>query len=494
MVLAGGDAPGMHVLLAASEFHPYSKTGGLADAVAALGRWLARDGIEVTVVTPYYRTVRQKSGEMESANWRFAVPLGGSLCEGSFRIARPEPNLTVWFVDQPEFFDRAELYNQGIADYPDNADRFALFAKAAVLVAKHHPNPPDIIHCHDWQAGLIPLLVQHGRVSGIWRGAPRTLFSIHNLAYQGWFPASSWALTDLPEKWFHLESASHHGKFNFLKSGLCLSDALATVSPTYAAEITTPEFGCGLEGLLRRRRADLRGILNGVDYSEWKTQGNPALPFGYDISNLEGKAANKRTLQAEMGLPEAAGVPLISNISRLTWQKGSDLLIEAVSALMAEEPFQFIALGNGDPPLEAALRELAAKLPERVGVRIGFDSGLAHRIEAGSDFFVMPSRFEPCGLNQMYSLRYGTPPLVRATGGLDDSVVDPREDVDRTNGIKFEEASTEALIQALRKALALYAIPEAYSFFQRNAMSADFSWARQVQDYVAYYQEILQLD
>ncbi|KAB2662372.1 MAG: glycogen synthase, partial [Verrucomicrobia bacterium] len=431
----------MHVLLAASELHPFSKTGGLADAVAALAQAVARSGIRVSVVTPLYRGIAARFPGIRPSDWRFDVPMGARLVPGSFRCFEATPNLTYWFVDQPGYFDRAGLYNEAHRDYPDNPARFLFLAKSALLLARHHPEPPAIVHAHDWQLGMLPLLVHHGRVSGGWPGAPRTVFTIHNLAYQGSFPVEAWSLTNLPLGWFHLESAAHFGRLNFLKGALCLADSLTTVSPRYAEEICTPEYGCGLEGVLRRRGHDLTGILNGVDYAEWNTTSNPALPHAYDAFHLAGKAANKAALQAELGLPVRDDIPLFGNITRLTEQKGCDLVLGALEALLPDEQFQFAVLGNGDPLLEASFGSLAARFPRQVVARIGFDAKLAHRIEAGSDFYVMPSRFEPCGLNQMYSLRYGAVPVVRATGGLDDSVVDPRADADLATGIKFTDIS-----------------------------------------------------
>lgn len=481
----------MHVLLVASEFHPYSKTGGLADAAGALARWLARAGVQVSVVTPFYRMVQRKAPTLQRPGWRFAIPLEDSLVEGEFHVAHTEPNLRIWFVEQPEFFDRAELYNEGIQDYPDNAERFVFFSKAAVLLARYLPDPPQIVHCHDWQTGLVPLFIQYQRTTTVWKNPPRTLFTIHNLAYQGWFPPSVWGLTNLPDSWFHLESASHFGRFNFLKAGLCLADFLSTVSRTYADEITTPEFGCGLDGLLGRRRSDLVGILNGVDYGEWNTSNNPALAYSFGPDALDGKTEIKKALQSELGLPVLPECPLFSNISRLTWQKGCDFLYEALEALLPDNSFQFVGLGNGDPDLETALSELASRHPEKVAAHVGFNAALAQRLEAGSDFFIMPSRFEPCGLNQMYSLRYGAIPLVRATGGLEDSVVDPRDDANTATGIKFHEPTAAALAHAVRKALALYENPEAYRFIQRNGMQADFSWERRVREYIRLYENLV---
>ena len=484
--------PPLRLLHAASELHPFSKTGGLADMVGALSQALARAGHRVHVVTPLYRGIRQRYPAIQPAQWRFDLNLGQGPVSGQFYRLDPEPRLTLWFVDQPAFFDRPGLYNERLQDYPDNAARFAFFARAAALLVRHLPEPPQIVQAHDWQAALLPMIIRHGCVAEGWRFTPKTLLTIHNLAYQGGFPPSQWPVTGLPPQWFHLESALHYGQLNFLKGGLALTDALTTVSPTYAREICTPEYGCGLDGLLRRREYELTGILNGVDYEEWNTTHNPALVAPYDVDHLDGKRTNKLALQKELGLPVDPDVPLFVNITRLAEQKGADLLPEALQLLRASgQRFQFALLGSGDPKLEEILVAQGRQFPESLAIRIGFDPKLAHRIEAGGDFYVMPSRFEPCGLNQLYSLRYGTIPIVRATGGLEDSVIDPREKPDRATGIKFRDANSVALANALRKALALQSEPELLARFRRRGMLTDYSWTRQASDYVDLYEEVL---
>lgn len=481
----------MHVLLAASELHPYSKTGGLADAVGSLGRALARLGVRVTAVTPLYRGLEARLGPARGPAWRMDVGLGSDWVSGEFVRHREASGMEVWFVRQDAFFDRPGLYGTPQGDYADNARRFLFLSKAALMAARHAPERVDVVHAHDWQTGMVPLLLHHARVSGRWAAAPRTLFTIHNLAYQGGFAAEAWADTGLPWSWFHLESAAHGGGVNFLKAGLCLADALSTVSPRYAREICTAEHGWGLDGVLRRREHDLTGILNGVDYGEWNTTANPALAHPYDAADLGGKALDKAALQRELGLVEDAAVPLFANVSRLTGQKGCDLLLAALEALLPSERLQFALLGSGDAVLERTFHDLATRFPGRVAARIGFDPALAHRMEAGSDFYVMPSRFEPCGLNQLYSLRYGSIPVVRATGGLADSVVDARDDAARATGIHFHDASPEALAWAMRKAMALHATPEAAAHFRRNGMNQDFSWERQAAEYLRLYGDIL---
>ncbi len=482
----------MRILQVASEVHPYSKTGGLADMVGALSRALARKGHQVDIVTPAYRGVASRFLGIRPAQWRFSLPLGSEWVTGQLLRHDVEAGLTVWFLDYPEFFDRSGIYNEHQLDYPDNAARFTLLAKVAFLLSRYWEPTPAVVHCHDWQAGLVPLLIHHARVAEGWHSAPSTLFTIHNLAYQGWFPASQWGLTNLPASWFHRDSAEAFGQVNFLKAGLKLADALSTVSPRYSREICTAEFGCGLEAQLVRREYELTGILNGVDYEEWNTTSNPALPFPFSVVALEGKASNKEALQRELGLPVEPHVPLFANISRLTGQKGMDIQLSALRHLCSEGArFQFVLLGSGDPVLEKAYQEWAQQNGNRVAVRLGFDAALAQRIEAGADFYLMPSRFEPCGLNQLYSLRYGTIPIVRATGGLDDSVVDIRENPDAATGIKFDEASAAALSHAIRKALAVFSEPSLLAQFRRNGMQADFSWERQASEYVALYEHLL---
>lgn len=482
----------MRILHVASELHPFSKTGGLADMVGALARALARAGHHVDVVTPLYRGIRTRHPEIHPANWRFDLPLGDEFVSGEFWRLDPEPGLTVWFVNQPDFFDRPGIYNELNVDYPDNAARFTFFAKAAVLLARHLPAPPQLVHGHDWQSGLLPLLVRHAQVAGGWQRAPKLLFTIHNLAYQGYFPAASFGLTNVPSDWFHVNSTEAYGQLNCLKTGLNLADALTTVSPRYAAEICTPEYGCGLDTLLRRREYELTGILNGVDYAEWNTTHNPVLHHAYDVTHLAGKTANKLELQKELGLPQQPGVPLFTNITRLTDQKGADLQLTALEQLLdSGAHLQFALLGSGEPALETAYRELVRRHPRQIAARIGFQPALAQRLEAGADFYLMPSRFEPCGLNQLYSLRYGTVPIVRATGGLDDSVTDIRESAERANGIKFHEATAPALAHAIRKALALYAEPALLGHYRHNGMTADFSWEKQSREYIELYEHVL---
>ncbi|HET7625176.1 MAG TPA: glycogen synthase GlgA [Verrucomicrobiae bacterium] len=482
----------MRILLASSEVHPYSKTGGLADMVGALAKTLARGGHEVGLVTPLYSGIRERFPEIKPLHFPLDLPLGANRVEGEIWILQPAQRLRIYFVDQPDFFQRASFYQRDGVDYPDNAERFIFFSKAVAHLARHLELKPEIVHAHDWQAGLVPLLIQNEPSQTAWNDAPRTCLTIHNLAYQGLFPAEKFALTNLPWNWFNPQGVEFYGKFSCLKAGIAFSDLITTVSPRYAREITTPEFGCGLDGLLRHRQKALVGILNGVDYEEWNTTRNPFLKASYSTADLGGKIADKIELQREMGLPMDEKIPLFGSINRLVEQKGVDIQLGALEEMLGAE-MQFVLLGSGAAEFENGYRDLARRFPSKVTVRIGYDSGLSHRIEAGCDFFLLPSRFEPCGLNQMYSLRYGTIPIVRRTGGLDDSVVDISDERNRANGIKFNEYSSRALAKAIRKALALFAEPDVRRAYQLNAMEADFSWTRTAQKYLEAYERILEL-
>jgi starch synthase len=480
----------MRILLASSEVHPYSKTGGLADSVGAFAKALAKAGHEVGVVTPLHRGVRERYPELSPTACQFDLPLGSTRCQAGLLVTEPTKRLRVYFVDKPEFFDRAGIYGQNGLDYPDNADRFVFFCKCIVELARKLDWKPEIIHVHDWHTGLVPLMISQQREAAEWNDAPAVCLTIHNLAYQGVFPRSAFALTNLPEDFFGPETTEFYGQMNCLKAGISSADAITTVSPRYAREITTPELGCGLDGLLRKRQNALLGILNGVDYDEWKTVGNPFLAQSYGPNDLGGKAACKAALQAEFQLPVSSKVPLFGVVTRLAEQKGIDIALGALEEMLSS-PMQFIMLGSGAPGYEQAFQNLASCFPGKMGVRIGYDHSLAHRIESGCDFYLMPSRFEPCGLNQMYSLRYGTIPVVRRTGGLDDTVVDILDDLKTADGIKFTEYSAQALSKAIRKAQALFANKELTRDYRLNGMRMNFSWQSSVRRFEECYDSII---
>jgi starch synthase len=479
----------MKILLASSEVHPYSKTGGLADMAGALGKYLALAGHKVGIVTPLYRGVREKAPALKKTRLVLKLPLGRALVRADVLTLEAREGLTFYFVDQPLFYDRPALYQEEGVDYADNPERFIFFAKCVAHLARHLSWRPEILHLHDWQAALAPLFLAHQKWQERWMDAPRTCLTIHNLAYQGIFPAPKYELTNLPWHYFNSKGVEFYGQMNCLKAGLVYADSITTVSPRYAREISTEEYGCGLDGVLRERGNAVVGILNGVDYSEWNTDSNPYLVNPFTADDLSGKTAAKLELQRELGLTKGAAVPLFGAVTRLVDQKGTDLLLSALEEMLSGE-LQFVLLGSGEPRFERAFERLAARHPGQVAVKVGYDHALPHRIEAASDFFLMPSRFEPCGLNQMYSLRYGAIPIVRATGGLDDSVVDIREDSDRANGIKFHEYSAGALAKAMRKALVIYGQAELLSHYRRNAMQTDFSWTRTAGEYLAVFKKL----
>jgi starch synthase len=482
----------MRILLASSEVHPFSKTGGLADMVGALGKALANAGQDVRIVTPLYHGIREKFPKMRRVDWEFNLPLGASWVQGQLWALEVQTGLTVYFVEHPGFFDRAGIYFENNISYADNAERFIFFSKCVTHLARYLPWQPDLVHVHDWQTALVPALMLHQHHAEGWGNPPPTCLTIHNLAYQGIFPPGAFALTNLPAEFFSIAGAEFYGQLNCLKAGIVFAGAITTVSPRYAREIMTEAQGCALDDRLRLRQKQLFGILNGVDYGEWNTTKNKFLPHPYTVTRLAGKAANKLALQKEAGLARRKNVPLFGTISRLAEQKGVDIELGALEEML-EADIQFVLLGSGSPVFERGYQELAERFPGKVAVRIGYDEGLSHRIEAACDFFIMPSQFEPCGLNQMYSLRYGTIPIVRATGGLDDTVIDFAQDSAHVNGIKFQEYSARALAKAMRKALVIYGQPALLRRFRQNAMKVDFSWDKTVNEYLNTY-DLIQID
>ena len=480
----------MKILLASSEVYPFSKTGGLADMVGALGVALVNAGHEARIVTPLYRGIREKFPQMTLVNWDFDLPMGERQIKAELWELDLDSGLKIYFVNQPAYFDRVGIYQEGQFSYADNAERYIFFSKCVANLARYLSWKAEIVHLHDWQVGLVPALMQHEYGSAGWGKPPPTCITIHNLAYQGIFPADAYALTNLPKHFFHTEGAEYFGMLNCLKAGIAFADLITTVSPRYAREITTEELGCGLDGVLRRRREHLIGILNGVDYQEWNPAKDPHLPASFSVTKLAGKKKNKAELQKFVALPVDEKIPLYGTISRLAEQKGVDIQLAALAEMLNAE-IQFVLLGSGSTEYELGYRELARRFPGKIAVQFGYNESLAHQIEAGCDFFLMPSRFEPCGLNQMYSLRYGTIPIVRATGGLDDSVIDYGEQTDKANGIKFYEYTSRALAKAMRKSLAIYAQPDLMRQYRQNAMKADFSWRKTVEEYLEAYGTVL---
>jgi starch synthase len=473
----------MEILFVSSEVAPWSKTGGLGDVAGALPRALAARGHDVTVVTPRYYVVDPARHGLERVK---AAPRVRGETVALWVKRGPAP---VYFVEHDRYFgSRPGLYSHGAHDYGDNAERFAYLCRAALAIPSALGRRPHVVHVNDWQTGLVPFLLRQEHAHEAALDRARTVFTIHNLAYQGVFPKGIVPALGLPWDVFRYEAMEFHDQLNFMKAGLVFADALTTVSPTYAQEILGHEAGAGLDALLRHRAADLTGIVNGVDVAEWNPAKDPHLPARFSADDLSGKAACKAALQKELGLPERPDVPLIAMIGRITDQKGHDLVVHALAEVLSRD-LQLALLGTGRHDWEDAFRAAARSHPARMATRIGFDEGLAHRMEAGADLFLMPSRFEPCGLNQMYSLRYGTVPVVRAVGGLEDTV----EDFDGWSagtGFKFREYTPQALLLALRRALETFRDRRAWLGIVRRGMAQDFSWDRSARSYEALYERL----
>jgi len=464
--------------MVSSEAAPLAKTGGLADVVGALPAALRGCGDEVAVVIPRYGSV-----DLKGARRAYDTPvfLGATRYDTSVYQAPAE--FPFFLVDCPPLYGREGFYGESGLDYPDNHIRFAVFARAAIGVARFLFRT-EVLHCHDWQSGLVPAYLRTTLSTDPTFLGVRTLFTIHNLGYQGLFPKTILPEVALDASVYRMDGMEFFGRVSYIKGGIAFADALNTVSPTYAREIQTPEYGFGLDGALRARSSVLTGILNGADYSEWDPRVDTLLPANYSAEDLSGKRIAKERLLREFGLPaEVIDRPLIGMVSRFTRQKGAGILAE-VAGQIVSEGLHLVALGTGDPEYEDAFAGLAADYPGSIAVRIGFDNRLAHLIEAGADMFLMPSQYEPCGLNQMYSLRYGTVPIVRATGGLDDTIEDG-------TGFKFKEYSGKALLEAVRAAAQAFTQPDAWRGMMRRGMQKDFSWKASAEAYSALYRRLV---
>ncbi len=490
----------MKILIAASEMVPFAKTGGLADVAQALPQALAELGHEVAVVMPFYGCIDRKIHNIERVLpevlvdlplGRRAITVWKTMLNGAGASAIP-----VYLIEDQGLFNRPQLYAENGRDYPDNAFRFAYFCLASLWMLKGLDWIPDVIQCNDWQTALIPTYLSNlDYLSADEQlGSIKTLFTIHNLSYQGIFSFYNLEQLGLPATLFQPDGLEFYGNINLLKGGILYSDHISTVSRQYAKEIQTPEFGCGLEGLLTVRADRLTGILNGIDTSIWNPETDPLIPARFTAKKIKNKAACKKHLiQQRMGMPYKAGRPVLGMISRLADQKGFDLLVEILPELLQED-MQFVLLGTGQPEYHKIFKELATLHPEKVAVALEFNDELAHQIEAGSDMFLMPSQFEPCGLNQLYSLRYGTIPIVRKTGGLADSIINVSPAgiaAGKATGFVFTEYSGPALLDTIRKALRLYQEkPESWAKLVENAMTQDFSWHASAQEYEKLFKKL----
>ncbi|NOY30797.1 MAG: glycogen synthase GlgA [Planctomycetes bacterium] len=493
----------MNVLFATAEAVPFCKTGGLGDVCGSLPRELAKQGHQPTVILPAFRQVFESGAEIEPTGVTFQVPIGQKRVEGQFLRGRlPDSKVPVYFVDQPEYFDRPQLYGEEGEDYRDNCERFTFFSRAVLEAVVSLDLGTDLIHCHDWCTGLIPAYLKTLYSDRAPFDQIASLYTIHNLAYQGNFWHWDMVLTGIDWKHFNWRQMEFYGNLSFMKTGISFADAVSTVSPTYAREIMRPPLSCGLEGALQHRRDDLFGILNGADYDDWNPASDSCLGKNtFDVETFEvGKAACKAALQSEMGLPVNPDVPLLAAVGRLADQKGFDLIARAMrqgaQQKETQQPdAQWVILGTGEPKYHQVLGQLAAEHPQKIAVRLEFSNELAHQIEAGADMFLMPSQYEPCGLNQLYSLKYGTVPIVRATGGLADTVVntDPQSIADGTaTGFTFAEYTSLALSDVISRACQHYANKPVWHQLIKTGMQQDWSWGRSAGEYAALYQRTVE--
>ena len=481
----------LRVLFATPEAVPYAKTGGLADVAGALPKFLQALGCEVKVVMPYYRMVKNSKFPIQSLGEGIEIPVGNEMIKADLYQGQLDQGIPVYFIGREEFFDREYLYSTPKGDYFDNAERFIFFSKASLLLCQLMEFSPDIIHHHEWQTGLIPAYLK-----SIHRNDPifahtAAVFTIHNIAYQGLFKKEKFWLTGLPEEMYNPEGIEFWERINLMKAGIVYADVINTVSQKYSEEIQTPEFGYGLEGILKKRREDLYGILNGVDYKEWDPSQDPHLVARYDLKDLSGKKACKRDLLKEFNLPPSLeNAPLLGTISRLADQKGFDLLAEILDELFTLD-IGFVLLGTGEEKYHDLFQQVARKYPQKAGIRIAYDDRLAHKIEAGADLFLMPSKYEPCGLNQIYSLKYGTIPVVRATGGLDDTIVNYDPATGTGNGFKFSRYEAKEFLNQMKVAINFFSQTKHWKKLIQNAMTADFSWQRSAEAYLQLYRKAL---
>jgi starch synthase len=477
----------LKVLFASSEVVPFAKTGGLADVAGSLPKALKKLGCDVRVVLPLYRTVRQGNFPLHKRLAGLPVRLGDRTLEVDVYESELADGLPAYLVERDELFDRTYLYGTPRGDYFDNDRRFVLFCRAALGLAEELPFRPDLFHGHDWQTGLIPALLHFRRLRDPFWADTASLFTIHNMAYQGLFEPDILPLADLPWEAYTPAGLEYYGAVNLLKSGIVYSQIINTVSRRYSREIQTEEYGYGLEGILTFRRNDLFGIVNGVDYEAWDPQTDPLIAATYGPDRLQGKEACKADLLREFNLsPEQAAHPVLGVISRLADQKGFDLLAAVMDRLLQQD-LSLVVLGTGEEKYHSLFTELAARHPRKIGLRLAYDNTLAHKIEAGSDMFLMPSRYEPCGLNQIYSLKYGTIPIVRATGGLDDTITAFDRETGDGTGFKFQAYQADDFWQSLAEALAVYRNPDLWKTLRRNAMAADYSWENSAREYVKLY-------
>jgi len=478
----------MKIAIVAAEITPWAKAGGLADVIGALPAALARQGAESAVILPAYRSVLEAL-EPEQMAKDITVPIGASDERFDLLRAETRDGVPLYLIRHPSYFDRAGVYGERGADYPDNLRRFVLFGRAAALAAARYLRP-DVLHAHDWHAAVAPIVARADPTLREALGQTLTVFTLHNLAFQGIFDEADFPLLGIGRSYFSVECLEFWGRVNLMKGAIVLADGASTVSPTYAREVSSdPELGFGLEGVLRNKGRRFVGILNGADYSEWDPAIDPLIATRYTPAQREGKAVCRRALRQRAGLADRGGVPIIGMVTRMSPQKGVGLVADALDAMM-ELNVQLVMLASGDPALEKLFKAAEERFPGRLHVELAFDNALAHQIQAGSDIFLMPSRFEPCGLTQMYALKYGTVPLVRATGGLRDTVAEFDPQRGTGNGFMFAEYRAGALVDAIARARRLFADRVAWHRLMDNCFSADFSWTASARRYLQWFDDL----
>ncbi len=482
----------LKILFISPEIVPFAKTGGLADVAGALPSALKRLGVDVRLVLPCYRSARHANLKKRRLRRELSVPLGSEILRANVLESRTETGVITYLIERDDMYDRSNLYGNGFGDYYDNLERFSFFCHAAVKLSEAISFKPDVVHCHDWQTGLVPpLLKETGDETSFLSSIP-SIFTIHNIGYQGIFSEEKLSVTGLSRNdFFHSEGLEFWGKISLLKAGIVYADAVTTVSPRYAREIQTAEFGMGMEGILRQRKMDIHGILNGVDYRHWDPSKDTHLPANYSSKNMQGKRQCKQALIQEMGLdPSLESRPLMGMVSRLDAQKGLDLLVKILNKILALN-VGLVVLGSGDRGIEQAIQKAAKRYPSRIGLFIGFNDPLAHLFMAGADILLMPSRYEPCGLTQIYALKYGTIPVVRAVGGLDDTVQQFDPKTGEGNGFKFEPYTSKAFLDRILYAVDLFEAEKVWRRLMREGMKADFSWKHPAREYMKLYQSVL---
>ena len=479
----------MKILIASPEIFPFVKTGGLADVTGALPKALKGLGVETRVILPKHKGIEEQGFPMRYKNYRISCPISQGYIDAEI-VESEYDGITAYLVEKDEYYYRDYLYSTPDGDYLDNAERFVFFAKSILEAIKATGYVPDVIHCNDWETALTPVFLKTLYGNDPVLSKASTLLTIHNLGYQGIFWHYDMHLLNIGWEYFTPDFIEFFGNINFLKGGIVFSDIVNTVSKRYSEEIQTEEFGCGLDGILQTRKDDLFGIVNGIDYNDWNPEKDSFIPARYTADKPANKKICKGSLQDTFRLPVREDVPLIATISRLADQKGFDLIGSSMKEMLALGA-QYVVLGTGERKYHDLLAQLAKQFPKSFSLKIAYDNKLAHLIEAGADMFLMPSRYEPCGLNQLYSLKYGTVPVVRGVGGLEDTITDYTAQPDTGTGFKFHDYSKEALLDAVERALSLYRNKKAWAALVKRCMTEDFSWERSAKEYVGLYKKAI---